>query len=182
MALASAPRITYKEAKARFKYNPKTGILTYRVDIPYGAWVKAGDRAGVQTKKGYRVVLVHRRRYPEQDLCWLLYYGEWPTHILDHKNRIKNDNRIKNLRDATRSQNIANRIMTKTTRRFRGVEYQARLGWAAYIKIDGRLKKLGNFSTEKRAAKAYDLAALERWGEFAVLNLASSRKLRSTSE
>lgn len=161
MAKASAPKISYKEAKARFCYNPKTGILTYRIDIPGGAWVKAGDRAGCATKKGYRVVLVKRRRYPEQDICWLLHYGEWPKGILDHRDRAKDNNRIKNLRDSTQSQNQANKRRIISPRRYKGVVLQVRLGWAAYMNFDGRLKKLGNFSTEKKAAKAYDIAALK---------------------
>lgn len=173
---ASAPRISYEEANRRFRYNPKTGILTYRIDVKGGAWMKAGDRAGVLTRKGYRVLLIKRRRYPEQDVCWLLHYGEWPKGILDHKDRVKDNNRIRNLRDATRSQNQANKPRIASSRKYKGVTYQVRLGWAAYMNFDGRLKKLGNFPSEREAAKAYDLMALKRWGEFAVLNLASSRK------
>lgn len=175
---ASAPRISYEEANRRFRYNPKTGILTYRIDVKGGAWMKAGDRAGVFTRKGYRVLLIKRRRYPEQDVCWLLHYGEWPKGILDHKDRVKDNNRIRNLRDATRSQNQANRLMP-STRRFRGVEFRPRTGtWIAKIKKDNIALDLGRFRTEEAAARAYNRKATEIWGEFAVLNIIPRKQNR----
>jgi hypothetical protein len=42
--------------------------------------------------------------------------------------------------------------------------------WRAAINIDGKQRHLGHFDDPADAARAYDRAALEAWGEFAVLN------------
>jgi hypothetical protein len=47
--------------------------------------------------------------YYAHRLAWLWWFGEWPEGGLDHINRIRNDNRIDNLREATRSENQRNR-------------------------------------------------------------------------
>jgi hypothetical protein len=92
--------------------------------------------------------------------------------VCDHKNRKALDNRKANLRPATVSQNNCNRCNTgQTTSRYRGVRQDARSNkWRAQIKFNGRRIHLGAFDDEVEAAKAYDTAAREYHGEFAVLN------------
>ena len=95
--------------------------------------------------------------------------------VVDHKDRDPLNNCRSNLRLATRGQNGANRKpdtrIRGTTSRFKGVCWQEdRKRWAAYIHIDGKTNFLGRFTQEHDAAAAYDKAALETWGEFALLN------------
>ncbi len=87
--------------------------------------------------------------------------------MLDHVNRNRLDCRKANLRICTPSQNQANshRRFPKKTSRFRGV-CQFRDRWRAAISGVG----LGYFHDEEEAARAYDTAAAERFGEFATLN------------
>lgn len=80
------------------------------------------------------------------------------------------NNQEENLRNATRSQNMTNRIQKNTTG-YRGVnlnklnnKYQCR------ININGKQKHLGYFNDPIEAAKKYDRYALKYQGEFAVLN------------
>ena len=55
--------------------------------------------------------------------------------------------------------------------RFRGVSWEkARCKWVAYINKDKKRISLGRYSTEEDAARAYDVAALDQWGEYASLN------------
>lgn len=42
--------------------------------------------------------------------------------------------------------------------------------WRAQITIDGRARSLGQYNTKEEAAQAYDDAAREHFGEFAVVN------------
>jgi hypothetical protein len=95
-----------------------------------------------------------------------------PGTIVDHSNGDRLDNRRANLRIVTPTQNCRNRRKASgKSSRFKGVSYRKDRGtWLVSIKVDGRLIKLGTFDSEIVAAKAYDRAALEHFGEFAVLN------------
>ena len=89
----------------------------------------------------------------------------------DHLNGDKLDNRKSNLRSCTKSQNSMNRKGYKnTSSKFKGVTSRNNK-WEASIKIDKKSKTLGRFTSEKEAAKAYNVAALKYHGEFAKLNI-----------
>lgn len=97
-----------------------------------------------------------------------------PGMQTDHKDGDGLNNRGANLRPATRSQNAANSASRKgSTSRFKGVSLHRSTGkWMAQIR-DGnpcRGRYLGLFVDEEAAARAYDTAAAEQWGEFAWLN------------
>ena len=94
-------------------------------------------------------------------------------HEVDHVNRDKLDNRRENLRLCSRSQNNVNvvRASYPNSTGFRGVFYiEARGQWCAQIWANGRHLKLGRWRSPEDAARAYDSAARELHGEFAVLN------------
>lgn len=90
-------------------------------------------------------------------------------YVWDHKDNDPFNNRKSNFRRATHGQNRAN---TKKQNRFRGVTASTckNRPWKSQITVNGRTKFLGNFATQKEAAKMYDVAALEFNGEFACLN------------
>ena len=76
---------------------------------------------------------------------------------VDHVNRNGLDNRKINIRECTRSQNSLNaRIRTDNTSGCKGVCFDKRSGkYAAQIKINGKRKHVGLFSTVEEAAKAF---------------------------
>jgi hypothetical protein len=101
--------------------------------------------------------------------------------LVDHRDGDGLNNRRANLRLCTRSQNGMNRRMRSDNRTgFKGVRFKAdrRLKWIAYIKIHGKERRLGSFTSPELAAEAYDKAAEELFGTFAFTN--QSAKLLST--
>lgn len=112
-----------------------------------------------------RNILAHRA-------AWAIQYGAHPVADVDHINGDPLDNRIENLRHATRSDNMANsRSARDATSNYLGVSFDAARGkWAAELTKKYKKHHLGRFSTEEGAARAYDMRALELHGPFARLN------------
>lgn len=91
----------------------------------------------------------------------------------DHRNGNGLDNRRQNLRLATKSENQHNQKPQTRPKssRFKGVHLTQGGKWAATIKTGGKVVYLGTFFSETEAAGAYDNAAKQRFGEFALTNL-----------
>lgn len=96
---------------------------------------------------------------------------------VDHRNGNGVDNRRTNIRQAAHSQNSQNKVKTvECSSRFKGVHWHKRhQKWMAKIKINGRIQHLGYHKTEQEAAAAYDLAAKQEFGEFALTNKGKTR-------
>lgn len=95
------------------------------------------------------------------------------TPHVDHRDGDGLNNQRANLRIATVSQNHANSRKPRCgTNRFKGVTRSTHgKPWQARIVVLQRAYWLGRFHTEEEAARAYDVAAREHFGEFAALNL-----------
>lgn len=92
--------------------------------------------------------------------------------LVDHADGNGLNNRRCNLRQATVAANCWNsNPRCNTSSRYKGVSWHKRVGkWAAAIRLCGRSRHLGYFADEVEAARAYDRAAKEHFGEFARLN------------
>jgi hypothetical protein len=101
------------------------------------------------------------------------------AHHVDHINRRKLDCRRANLRTASSSQNSANRRPWTGSSPFKGV-HRFRDKWRAKIQVDGAQRHLGVFDSAEAAARAYDAAAVEAFGEFAWLNFPRAAVPRET--
>ena len=89
--------------------------------------------------------------------------------VVDHINHDKLDNRSENLRICSTKENLRNQ---KSGKRYKGVFYLKgrKKCWQALIVVDGVRHYLGNFYSQEDAAKAYNAAAVEYFGEYAYLN------------
>ena len=92
---------------------------------------------------------------------------------VDHIDGNKTNNHYENLRWATHSENGRNRkIQTNTSSVYKGVSYYKPTGkWKAAIKISGKDKYLGYFTSEREAAEAYNTSALEHYKKLAKPNI-----------
>lgn len=140
-----------------------------------GQWKgKVGDEAGSPRPDGRRVIQVKGTRLFTHQIVWLIHNDDLPEGTIDHKDTDPTNNRIENLRAATDSQQQGNkRLQVNNTTGYKGVNYRKDVKekpWRAFIKDDGKTIHLGYFATKEAAARAYDSAALEKFGDFAQLN------------
>ena len=156
------------------------GLFDYRNGILYWKDAKGtanvGDLAGYVGTGGYRRLRIDDKGYLAHRLIFLYHHGYLPES-LDHIDGTPSNNDISNLREATQEENCLNQKKTKsingkpTSSIYKGVSWYKRFKkWQATIRIDGKKKHLGYFTSETDAARAYDKAAIEAFGEFAKIN------------
>lgn len=94
-----------------------------------------------------------------------------PNAVIDHRNKIKHDNRKENLRICSQAENNRNRNSTNNSSGYRGVNWSSKnQNWIARIRVEGRSLHLGSFPSAREAAYYYNMAAQQLHGEFAELN------------
>lgn len=146
-----------KEIWDHLHYDPGTGEFVW--SVRRGS-CPAGSLAGVIDSKGYLQIQYNGVLYLAHRLAWFRMTGKWPSFPIDHINRVKTDNRIKNLRPSTHKENCQNVGVTKRNKSgIRGVDFHVKSRkWRATIRVDGKQKHLGMFDTLVGAALARWLA------------------------
>ena len=154
--------ITIEQLRSLIAYDPATGLLTRLVAC--GGY-EVGDIAGsTRPGNGYVYVQVAGVTYLAHRLAWAIHYGVWPEHDIDHRNRVRSQNWIDNLKPADQAINTANSGKTNKSG-FRGVMFAPRYSrYRARITIHGRQIHLGYYTTAVDAAKVYDAAVIEHYG------------------
>jgi hypothetical protein len=106
--------------------------------------------------------------YLAHRLAWAFVNGEFPESDIDHANGIKTDNRIENLRLATRSENQCNRGKHSNNKSgFKGVNWNREAKkWAARCMVKGKRTHIGYFDNAVLAALAYQQLAASMHGAF----------------
>lgn len=155
--------LTHERLLEVVNYDAEKGVFTPRSR-------RTGKRMeilGSRNSKGYLMICIDYRPYRAHRLAWFYVYGTWPENYLDHRDLDKGNNRINNLREATRSTNAANMpVASNNTSGFKGV-FSAKNKWVAQIGLNGKRIRLGTYSTPEEAHAAYMSAANRIYGEFA---------------
>lgn len=152
-----------------FDYDPETGVIKWKNSRPrrhfpsdhgYKVWHKR-DAGNVitSTSSGYIQLQLmwkgKKTREKGHRFAWAVVHGSFPEDPLqiDHKNRDRSDNRIKNLRLVTNAENGRNRKIAKNNKSgVNGVSYIQRDDrWEA--RIDGVFQRQKRFKTKEEAVK-----------------------------
>lgn len=140
-----------------YKYDEATGNL---ISLYTGKPLCNEDRDGyVRVRRDGKEFRAHR-------IIWEIFHGPIPDGMLvDHKDGNVRNNRIENLRLATRTQNNANRVKQDFSCLPKGV---AKVGnkFRARITRNSKTISLGTFNTAEEAGEAYARAAEDFDGEF----------------
>lgn len=152
--------INQERLKELLTYDPLTGAFIWndctRKDL-------RGKQAGNIRKDGYRHIKIDGKSYYAQRLAFLYMTGSWPLNHVDHDNTIKHDNKWLNLREATRSQNMGNKNVAKTSRTgVKGITVDMRGRYRAVL----RNKHIGMFATLEEAKEAWNEQAKKEYGQF----------------
>lgn len=154
--------LTQARLKEVLHYDPVVGIFLWK--SPTSTRVKIGDIPTPMKSRPYVQIRIDGKRHYAHRLAWLWQTGEFPALGLDHRNTIKSDNALSNLRVATDTQNGANKgIRRDSSTGIKGVRKCKKTGkWVARLKG----AHLGAFQTQSLASEAYDTAATREYGEF----------------
>jgi hypothetical protein len=156
-------RITQPQLKEILSYDQETGIFVWIK--PTSKRFKVGDRAGSKCKThGYRHIGIMGISYGEHRLAWLYVYGEFPEQT-DHINHIRDDNRIKNLRDVSPADNAKNlSIYSNSESGIAGVVWQKKsYRWKSMIAVNGKDLYLGVY-VDKFEAICVRMSANNKYG------------------
>jgi hypothetical protein len=161
--------LTAERLRELLDYDPLTGVFLWRVTRGRAvAGAVAGHMETGDRTRGYWVIMIDRKLYRAHRLAWFYVHGAWPQDEIDHRNLVRQDNRMANLRQATRSQNRANYRLRPQNSGMKGITYRRKTGkWQAQIQVEGKKINIGSFLKPEEAHAAYRSAALHHFGEFA---------------
>jgi len=127
-------------------YNPDTGVFTWTD----AAFRRVRNKKAGSVAKPYIYIRLFGKTYAAHRLAFLYMTGNWPTSLVDHKNRNPVDNSWENLREITYSGNMENQ-------KIRQGFYVDKRDGRFYSEISVRKKKifLGGFDSEEEAHQCY---------------------------
>ena len=140
--------LTPERLRELLHYDPETGVFTWR---QARSGVVVGQVAGRRSTQGYWTIPIYRKIYKAHRLAWLYVYGEWPVKFLDHVNRVRDDNRIANLREVTNKENCNNHMRPPGKSGVVGVYVDKRTG---HYRVEVSSRYIGMFDTLSEAVAA----------------------------
>ena len=153
-----------------YTYNPENGIV---IRLNKTTWnSKVGIPVGISRKDGYLAIGFENRPVLLHRAIWLIVYKKMPDAFIDHINGKKYDNRLCNLREATKAQNGRNQPARKNNKLgIKGVIFdKSRVKYVAQATHNKQHFNLGRFDKVEDAEKAYKDFASKNHGEFYYFN------------
>lgn len=135
-----------------------------------GEIIKIGKRTSGYNYKSYKYVSINRKVFHEHRVIWIMFNGDIPTGMqIDHIDLCRSNNRIENLRLATKVQNRYNTPVQKNSiSGIKGVKYNKKnRNWNASIRVDKKTIHLGTFKCPFKAGEVAKIAMERVHGEFA---------------
>jgi hypothetical protein len=168
MATRNANNLPKDYLQKLFTYDEIEGHLIWNISRSTGRKTK-GKRFGYDEKGGRRKGMIDKKNYRESNLIWMYHYGDIPNGMqVDHSDRNPSNNKLYNLRLATPFDNAGNRDKRyNSPNEYKGVSKSGKSTW----RMQCAGKYYGVFKTKEEAAMKYNKVAIERWGEFANLNI-----------
>lgn len=128
--------------------------------------IKIGNEVGTLMGDGYKRTNIFKKYYAIHRVVFLMKNGYLPE-IVDHIDGNKTNNRIENLREATKSQNAQNKKMHKNNKSgIKGVHLNKAKKWVAQLRINNQVTYLGSFDDIKLAENAVKVARSKNHGVF----------------
>lgn len=162
--------LNYDEFSGIFKWKHRP-INHFTSSKAWACWNAryAGTNAGNKNQNGYIQIKIDKKLYKAHRLAMLIATGIMPEDEVDHIDGDKSNNKISNLRRATKSQNNHNRTAYKTNSSgLKCVSWKhSTKKYFAYIVINNKSKHLGYFDCPAAASFAYQIAADVRSNDFA---------------
>lgn len=157
-AIKKTDELTYERAIEVLRYDVQNGVMERK--LKSGRWKICGHKPNC---KGYSQVGIDGKLYCTHRLIWLLVHGEWPERDIDHIDRDRMNNRIENLRPATKSENCHNQgLQSNNTSGYPGVYFDKRSGkYKSHITVHGQTIYQGMYPTAEEAYRAYQLAKIK---------------------
>lgn len=146
-----------------FEY--RDGALYWKI---HAGKCKAGARAGfVNPTTGRRRICIKRKLYSEHRIIFAMHFGFFPEFV-DHIDLNPLNNKIENLRQATKAQNFWNiGIVKRNTSGIKNVTWDsARNKWRVRVRVNGKRLNFGSFE-DKEFAELVAIEARNKYhGEF----------------
>lgn len=155
--------VDLNEIREAFEINETTGQLINR---KHRRKARARDIVGTMRPDGYSQVCINRTILLVHRVIFALSNGYWSDFEIDHINGNRQDNRPCNLREATKSQNGANKRLCRDG--LKGSSWCKReKKWRSSLRKDGKQIHIGYFKTNEEAHAAYIAVAQNLHGNFA---------------
>ena len=151
--------ITQQELLDRFEYCD--GNLYLKSSNPR-------RKVGSPSDRGYIQTTIKGKNFKNHRLIFMMHYGRLPERI-DHINGNVSDNRIENLREATQTENMCNRKVSKTNKSgVKNVSWNNHAqSWRIDLQVSGKAYCFGYFKDLEAAELVAHLAREKYHGNFA---------------
>jgi hypothetical protein len=148
------------------EYDPETGLLYWKerprsmfsTEMSWKMWngkhvgneaFSYADKRGAKSCRSFgKAMWAHR-------VAWAIHFGEWPTKEIDHINGDPGDNRICNLRQVTRAENMRNTRKVNAASGAYGIYWARHVNrWRVRLQFEGKVLSLGYYDDFEDAKRA----------------------------